>query len=234
LNSPPRSPNSLLAALPVADFELIRPHLRPFELTGQAVLVKGGERIRHVYFPHSGIISLVMRLIEGDTVEAAMIGRDSVYGSSAALDGDIALNEAIVQLQGTASVMDVAPFRSAVEQSVHLRATLVRHERAVLAQALQSAACNASHTVDARLSRWLLRARDLSGDNLPLTQEFLGQMLGVQRTSVSVVANTLQQAGLIRYSRGHIHITNAPGLMESACECYSAVKTHYDRLRNDD
>ena len=101
----------------------------------------------------------------------------------------------------------------------------------MLARAQQSAACNAVHTIEARLSRWLLRARDLSGsDKLVLTQEFLAQMLGVQRSSVSIVANTLQQAGLIRDSRGRIEITNLAGLQEACCECYGTIKAHYDRL----
>jgi CRP-like cAMP-binding protein len=226
-----RSPNYLLASLPPADFELIRPHLRSIEMVHQAVLARAGEPLTHVYFPHTGIISLVVRLFEGAAVEAAMIGRDTVYGAGAALDGNIALNESIIQMAGAASVLDIAQLRTAAMQSEPFRATLVRHEQALLAQALQSTACNASHTVEARLSRWLLRARDLSGDDLALTQEFLAQMLGVQRSSVSVVANTLQRAGLIRYARGHIKITNIEGLSEAACECYGTVKAHYDKLR---
>ena len=157
---------------------------------------------------------MVVRLVEGEFVEAAMVGRDTVYGAGAALDGNVALNEAIVQMAGTASVLDIAQLRAAAMQSEPFRAILVRHEQALLAQALQSAACIASHTLEARLSRWLLRARDLSGDRLALTQEFLAQMLGAQRSSVSVVANTLQRAGLIRYVRGHIEILNLAGLTE--------------------
>jgi CRP-like cAMP-binding protein len=158
-------------------------------------------------------------------------GRDSIFGASAALNGGIALNDAIVQLPGTASTLSVAQIRRAAEDSVPFRTTLIRHEQALLSQALQSAACNASHTVESRLSRWLLRARDLSGsDNLPLTQEFLAQMLAVERSSVSLVAGTLQQAGLIRYSRGHIEIIDVDALSESACECYFSTKAHYDAL----
>ena len=111
--------------------------------------------------------------------------------------------------------------------------TLIRHEQVLFAQAQQSAACNAAHTVEARLARWLLRSRDLTDmDTLPLTQEFLAQMLGVQRSSASLVAHTLQQAGLIQYSRGRIKIANLEGLQDAACECYSTVKAHYDRLLN--
>jgi CRP-like cAMP-binding protein len=200
LDSVPRLSNQLLASLPSAEFVLIRRLLRPLELMHQTVLVRAGEPLAHIYFPHSGIISLVTRLAEGETVEAAMVGRDSVFEASAALDGGIALNEAIVQLPGAASILDVAQLRRAAEQSVSFRTTLIRHEQALLGQALQSAACNAAHNVESRLSRWLLRARDLrGGDMLPLTQEFLAQMLGVQRSRVSLVANTFQRAGLIRY-----------------------------------
>jgi CRP-like cAMP-binding protein len=225
------STNQLLASLPVADFELIRPHLHHTELVHQTVLVRAGQPISQIYFPHSGIISLVVSLAGGETIEAAMVGCDSVFGGAAALDGAIALNDAIVQLPGNASVLDIKHLRRAAEQSLPFRTTLIRHEQALFAQAQQSAACNAAHPVEARLSRWLLRARDLSpGDKLTLTQEFLGQMLGVQRTSVSLVANTLQSAGMIRYRRGQIDIVNLEALMESSCECYGTVKGHYDRL----
>jgi CRP-like cAMP-binding protein len=229
------SPNQLLASLRATDFELLRPHLRTIELAHRVVLIRAGEPLTQVYFPHGGIISLVVSLAGGETIEAAMIGRDSVFGSAAALDGAIALNDAIVQLPGGASILDIAHLRRAAEKSVDFRTTLIRHEQALFAQAQQSAACNATHSVEARLSRWLLRARDLWGsDALPLTQEFLAQMLGVQRSSVSVVANTLQQSGLIRYHRGQIDIVDLQGLMESSCECYATVKAHYDRLLGSD
>jgi CRP-like cAMP-binding protein len=156
-----RSPNQLLASVPVADFELLRSHLQFVELKQKAALVRTGEPLTHIYFPHNGIISLVVRLLNGNTIEAAMIGRDSVFGASAALNGGIALNDAIVQLPGTASTLSVAQIRRAAEDSVPFRTTLIRHEQALLSQALQSAACNASHTVESRLSRWLLRARSL-------------------------------------------------------------------------
>jgi len=167
----------------------------------------------------------------GHIIEAAMVGHDSIVGASSALDGRISLNKGIVQAPGAASVMPVAPFRKAAEKSDTVRAALVRHEQALFVQAQQSAACNASHKVEARMARWLLRARDLSDeDTIPLTQEFFSQMLGVQRTSVSDVAHNLQQLGLIDYSRGRVQITNLQGLRREACECYLTVKSHYDRL----
>jgi CRP-like cAMP-binding protein len=184
-----------------------------------------------VYFPHSGVVSLVVGLGDGQMIEAAMVGRDGIVGGSAALDGKVALNRGIVQIEGAASILDVAILRKIAEQCVHFRTTLIRHEQALFAQAQQSAACNASHTVEARLSRWLLRSRELAGSNtLGLTQEFVAQMLGVRRTSVSLVANALQNAGLIRYSRGRIQITDLEGLRAASCECYGRVKAHYDRL----
>jgi CRP-like cAMP-binding protein len=129
--------------------------------------------------------------------------------------------------------MSVASFRKVIEQSDMLRTTLVRHEQFVFVQAQQSAACNASHKMEARLARWLLRARDLSGDDtMAFTQEFLSQMLGVQRTGVSSIAHSLQKLGLIRHNRGHVQITNLQGLRDEACECYKVVKSHYDRLLN--
>jgi CRP-like cAMP-binding protein len=184
-----------------------------------------------VTFPHSGIISLVLSLANGEKIEVAMIAHDSVFGASVALDGQIALDDAIVQLPGEASTLDAAHLRAAAAQSESFRTTLIRHAEFVFVQAQQSAAYNASHALEARPARWLLRARNLSGsDSLYLTQEFLGQMLGVQRSSVSLVASALNTAGLIHYRRGRIEITNLGGLRNASCECHTAVKAQYDRL----
>ena len=224
-------PNNFLASLPAKDFELLRPHLKPFDMVHEDLLFDTGETLNWAYLPHSGVISLVVGLADGRLIEAAMVGRDSIVGGSAALDGKVALNRGIVQVEGTASILDVDTLRKVADQSAAFRTTLIRHEQALFAQAQQSAACNASHSVEARLSRWLLRTRDLAeSDTLGLTQEFLAQMLGVRRTSVSLVANTLQEAGLIRYSRGRIEVTNLEGLRATSCECYATVKSHSDRL----
>jgi len=224
-------PNRLLASLPAADFELLRPHLKPFEMVRGDLIFDAGDPVNWVHFPHSGVISLVVGLGDGQMIEAAMVGSDSLIGSSAALDGGVALNRAIVQVEGTASILDVKILREVADQSAVFRTMLTRHEQALFAQAQQSAACNASHSVEGRLSRWLLRTRDLAGsDMLGLTQEFLAQMLGVRRTSVSLVTNTLQNAGLIHYSRGRIEITNLEGLRATSCECYATVKSQYTRL----
>src|ERR1700747_1629354 len=159
------SPNHLLASLAPADLELLRPHLKPVELKHEAVLFEAGAKVDRVYFPHSGIISLVVELAGGEAIEAAMIGRDSMLGATSALDGEVSLNKAIIQLPGAGETLNVAFFREVAEQSPALRTILLRHEQVLFAQAQQSAACNASHTVEGRLARWLLRARDLSGSD---------------------------------------------------------------------
>jgi CRP-like cAMP-binding protein len=226
-----RHPNRLLASLSQADFDLLQPHLKPIDLTHGDVLFSAGDTISRVFFPHSGVVSLVVALADGEMIEAAMVGSASIVGASAALDGKVALNTGIVQIAGNASTLDVDTLCRAAEQSTALRTILIRHEQAIFVQAQQSAACNASHTVEARLSRWLLWSRDLSRqETLGLTQEFVAQMLGVRRTSVSLVANTLQTAGLIRYRRGRIEVTNLEGLRETSCECYGRLKEQYDRL----
>lgn len=228
---PSVSSNCLLQALPAAELEALDLHPEPVELVRETVLVEAGHPLTYVYLPHSGVISMLVRLSDGRTVEVAAIGRDSVFGAMSALDGGISLTSAIVVLPGTASVLGVAEVRAAAHRSVTLRTVLARHDQALLAMAQQSAACNASHSVEARLSRWLLRARDLcGGEALPLTQECLAQLIGVQRNAISIVAHALQAAGMISYSRGYIDITNPSGLRETACECYGVVNAHHRRL----
>jgi len=223
--------NLLIASLSDKERAFLGPHLKPIKLEQQKVLYEAGSTVDTVYFPTSAIISLVVALSTGETIEAAMVGRDGVVGGAAALDGKISISRAIVQIEGSGVTCEADALKDLAMQSPALRSLLTRHEQTVYAQAQQSAACNATHSVEARLARWLLRARDLvDGVALPFTQEFLAEMLGVRRTSVSVTAHTLQQAGLIRYSRGNIQITNLEGLQETACECYETVRKHYSML----
>ena len=227
----PHAQNRLLASLPADVFAAIQPHLKLVELTLGDVLAEADGIVRRVYFPHSGIISLVVELRVGEMIETAMVGRNGVLNAASALDGKMSLNKAIVQLAGVASVIDVARFHDIADQFKALRTLLIRHEQVLFAQSQQSAACNASHSVEARMCRWLLFMRDLAGgDELTLTQEFLAQMMGVRRPSVSLVANTLQTAGFIKYRRGHIRILDVAGLQEASCECYGTVKAYYDKL----
>ena len=156
-----------------------------------------------------------------------MIGRNSAVGAAAPLDGSIALIQAIVQVETAETVA----LKRIAKESETFRLALVRNDQAASAQTQQVAACNALHELEERLSRWLLQARDLlRSDTLPLTQEFLSQMLGVQRSSVTLVARKLQEAGLINYRRGRIHILHVEGLQDSCCECYEAVNAHFRRL----
>ena len=227
----PHASNHLLASLGAEELAALLPHLKAVELPQETVFFESGDVVKSVYFPHNALVSLVVDLTAGGMIEAAMVGRDGVAGGSAAFGSRISLNRAVVQVAGSASVLDVDVFCDLVDRNVVFRAKLARHDQFVLAQAQQSAACNAAHPLEARLSRWLLRCRDLLlSDDIPLTHEFLGEMLGVQRTSVTIVANTLQRAGLIRYRRGHIRVLDLESLRDTSCECYQTLKSHSDRV----
>jgi CRP-like cAMP-binding protein len=227
----PNSGNLLLASLSDSDAAALQPHLQSVQLEHEKILFEAGSEATDVFFPTGAIVSLVVSLTSGEIIEAAMVGKDGVVGAFAALGGNIPANRAIVQLAGPALTCKVSELKSAASQSQSIRSALFRHEQAVYAQASQSAACMAAHHVEARLCRWLLRARDLADtDNLQFTQEFLSEMLGVERTSVSLHARTLQQAGMIKYSRGRIQITDVEAMQEVVCECYGTVKSYYQAL----
>jgi CRP-like cAMP-binding protein len=229
-----KSPNRLLASLPADAFSAISPHLKIVELKFGEVVAESGSPIRQVYFPYSGVISLVVELEVGAMIETAMVGRDGVLNAASALDGKVSLNKGIVQSAGSAGTIEVNRFRRLANEFEPFRSLLMRHEQVLFGQSQQSAACNASHSVEARMCRWLLFMRDLAGnDDLMLTQEFLAQMLSVRRPSVSIVASPLQKAGLIKYSRGRMRLLDVKGLQKRACECYGTVKAHYQRLLSD-
>jgi CRP-like cAMP-binding protein len=227
----PAAANSLLALLSPGEAAALKPHLKPMRFDHKRILFEAGDRISAVYFPTTAVISIVVCLTTGEMIEAAMIGRDGVVGASSALDSKISLSQAIVQLAGDGFTCNIDAFKSTVLQSHTLLSKIIRHEQTLYSQAQQSTACMASHDVEARLCRWLLRAKDLSGsDTLMFTQEFLAEMLGVRRTSVTLVAHALQHAGMIKYSRGKIQILNLEGLQDAACECYATIKTQYEQL----
>ena len=169
-----QNPNHLLASLSAVDFEVLRPHLQPVELRHETVLYDVGDDIDRVYFPHAGVVSLVVNLASGETIETGMVGRDSIVGGASALDGKVSLNKAIVQIAGTASALKLDHLRRLADASAAFRTTLIRHEQLILVQAQQSAACNIAHTLETRLARWLSRCRDLTDcDDLALTQNLL-------------------------------------------------------------
>ncbi|GEC58344.1 CRP-like cAMP-binding protein [Bradyrhizobium japonicum] len=226
-----RPPNRLLQALPSTEYAQLHPLLETIDLTRETALADAGAPVQRVYFPHSGVVSMMINLSDGQSVEIATIGRDGVVGASAALHERPLLADAIVVVPGSASMVRAEDFREAADRSADFRTLVALYEQALMAQTQQSVACNVSHPVEARLSRWLLRARDLCGSEaLPLTQEMLAQMIGVRRNAVSIVAHGFQQAGILRYSRGHIEITDIDGLRKAACECYTTVKAHAEQL----
>jgi CRP-like cAMP-binding protein len=223
--------NLLLQALPEAEFEALRPHLEVVNLEKHAILIANGAPATHVYLPHAGAVSVVVGLSDGQMVKIAMIGRDSIVGASAALGDETSMTDAVVALPGTASTIEVGVLRAAADRSSTLRRLLARHQQALHVQTQQSAACNACHSVEARLSRWLLYARDLhDGDRLPLTQEALARAIGVQRNAVSMVAHALREAGIISYSRGKIEIRDMEALRTTSCECYDTVRARQEQL----
>jgi CRP-like cAMP-binding protein len=227
----PQSPNLILAALPQNVFAAMEPHLERVTLPFGEVIAAVGEPIKKVYFPFTGVVSLVVPMSVGDMIETAMVGRDGAANATSALDGQVSFHQGIVQVAGEAATISPNALRTLAHEFQPLQSLLIRHEQVLFAQAQQSAGCNASHTVEARMCRWLLRIRDLTGlDDMKLTQEFLAQMLGVTRSSVSVVAGTLQTAGFVAYRRGHIRLLDIERLEEGACECRATVKGHYQRM----
>jgi CRP-like cAMP-binding protein len=196
-----------------------------------ATLVEAKGKVNKVYFPHSGIISLVVQMINGGNIETAMIGRDGALGAALALDGSISLNRATVQLAGVATVIDHKKVLEFGLSSPALRSIIIQHDQVLFAEAQQSGACNAVHSAEGRMCRWLLRMRDLADtDDLPLTQDFFAHMLGVRRTTVSGIAASLLKSGHISYSRGNVRILSIDGLRAESCECYDVVKTNYAAL----
>ena len=223
--------NRILDALPRNIVAAMDAHFEVVTLPFGTVVAEPGELVDRVYFPHTGVVSLVVEMEVGGMIETAMVGRDGVANGTSALDGKVSLHKGIVQVAGTASVMNPDMLRSMAHEFKPLQSILIRHEQVLLAQAQQSAGCNAHHTVEARMCRWLLRIRELTqSDEMQLTQEFLAQMLGVRRTSVSLVAGTLQKAGFLSYRRGKIKITDIDGVRSGACECFEKVQSHYERL----
>jgi CRP-like cAMP-binding protein len=223
--------NRLLAALTPDDFAHLAPHLAAIELLRGKVLYETGETIHHAYFPHVGMVSLVTVLQDGQIVETATFGREGVLGFSSALVSKQSFGRYIVQLPGSASRIPLVHLRAAFDASTALRTLLLRFTEALLAQTFQTVACNAVHSVEARCCRWILSSRDrMKTDTVPLTHEFLAEMLGVQRSTVSAITRNFQTAGLITQGRGVITIIDRAGLEEAACECYGTIRRSFERL----
>ena len=224
--------NRLLAALPAESYRDLLPFLSYVDLIKGASIYSPGEPASHVYFPHTGIISIVALDIDGRAVEVATVGREGMTGLPYVLGGETMNNEAMVQVAGKGSRIETAAFRHALISIPQLNPLLTRYLLAVFLQIGQNAACNQLHTVRARCARWLLTAHDrVEGDQFELTQQYLSMMLGVTRPSVSGTASVLKKKGLITYVRGIVRIVDRQGLEQAACNCYRVIENEFDRLR---
>ena len=229
-----RRTNRLLSLLSDADYERLRPHLSQVVLDYKKSLYEASLPIEHVYFPIDGVASLVITTSDGHSVEVGTIGNEGIVGLPICLGGDVATSSVYIQVPGTGLQMDARIFRAELDRSPALNLVMLRYAHAFFNQVAQSGACAHLHRLEQRCCRWLLMTRDRmpSGDFL-LTQEFLGMMLGVRRTSVTEVMGYLQKAGLLRYSRGHVTILDHEALRQRACECYEVSKREFDRLLGD-
>jgi len=224
--------NELLGGLPPGDLDRVRALLTSVTMVSGQVLHEPGEVVEHVYFPTRGMVSIIAQEENGPTVEVGLIGREGLVGSWTLLDSQaIAFRKALVQVTGAALRMSLSTFRQAVDQIPSLRTCCLLHVQALSVQISQTAVCNARHTLPERCARWLLLAHDRAdGDEIPLTQEYLSNMLAVRRPGVTVAASILHAAKLIDYSRGRIVIRDRAGLEGAACDCYRVVKVETGRL----
>jgi CRP-like cAMP-binding protein len=223
--------NRLLAALRPELRERLAPHLELVTFKARDVLAPADEPVSHVLFIESGVCSLVASTREGQAVECAAVGREGFVGSPAIVAGQGLPVDTVAQTSGTALRMTAEMFRRELERDEEFRDISRRYVHALLAQALQSAACNRLHSLEERCARWLLTAHDRVGnESLAVTQEALAATLGVRRPSLTLVASVLQRAGLITYRRGEMRILDRRGLETAACECYAVIKGHIDRV----
>jgi CRP-like cAMP-binding protein len=229
-----RPKNGLLAALPANDFRRLQPFLKTVPIHLKQVLHKNGEPLRVVYFLNGGVASITTTLLDGTMVEAATIGDEGMLGIEAFLSADaVATGNTLIQVPDTnAEALSVEDFRREIGEHGALHDLMGRYTQTVIAQMMQSTACNALHQVQQRCARWLLMTHDRTHEqDFHLSHEFLAVMLGVQRPTVSIVAATLQEAGLIRYTHGRVTVRDRKGLEAASCECYPIIRAQFDRLR---
>lgn len=219
--------NAILAALPRAERERLRPHLHPIDLPLGKVLHHEREDMDRVYFLESGMVSLVLTTQNGLTVEVGIIARESVVGLSNALTEIAPLTQALVQIAGAGYWMKAATLKTEFERGGALQGLLMCQLQSLLVQTAQTALCNRLHSVEQRLCRWLLLVRDRIGsDHIELTQEFLSHMLGVRRPGVSLAIGLIRDQGLIETNRGRVSLVDVPGLRRAACECHLTVEEY--------
>ena len=225
-DSQPTIRNELLSALPPEELERLRPHLQRVTWVIEQELHEAGAPMEYVYFPDSGLVSMIADTGDSGFVEVGMTGREGMVGVAALLNPEaIAVHRALVQIGGGALRIRSDALRGVIEQVPALRGRCLRYLQFLMVQTAQAAACNARHELSERLARWLLMVRDRAdGDDVPMTQEFLSYMLGVRRAGVSVIASALQSQGLIQQPRGRMAILDRAGLEKEACSCYRLIE----------
>lgn len=223
--------NALLNALPRAELERLLAGLEPVEMPLGSVLYESGSTLRHAYFPTSAIVSLLYVMEDGASAEVAVVGFEGMVGVALFMGGQTMPNRAIVQSGGQGLRVGRELLLAEFERAGVFQRLLLRYTQTLMTQMVQTAACNRHHTVDQQLCRWLLLSVDrLRGGELVMTQELIANMIGVRREGVTEAAGKLQDAGLIRYRRGHIRVLDRPGLEARVCECYEVVRKEFERL----
>jgi CRP-like cAMP-binding protein len=223
--------NHLLAALPDDEFVRIKPDLEPISLSLGEVLYESGDKLTHIYFPTTAIISLLYIMENGATAEIGIAGNNGLIGIALFMGGETTSSRAIVQSAGDAVRMKGGKLKKSFALGGVFQDVLLRYTQSLMTQISQTAVCNRLHTVEQQLCRWLLINHDqMQTDNLVMTHDLIANMLGVRREGVSIAAGNLQKKGLIKYVRGTITILDRKGLEEAVCECYQVVKDEYDRL----
>jgi CRP-like cAMP-binding protein len=222
--------NSILGALPADQYQRIASSLTLVSLGLGEILFEPGDRVRQIYFPINSLVSMLATMEDGTTVEAGVVGNEGVVGISTILGAETSTVQALVQVAGEALRIPAEKFMAEFRRGARLQSLVLRHTHTLFTLVAQTAACNRVHTVEERLARWLLTTQDrVQSAEFLLTQEFIARMLGVRRSGVTVAAGILQEAGLIRYTRGRINILNREKLEAASCECYRIVKAEYDR-----
>lgn len=226
--------NYLLAAMPDKEFERIAPHLELVSLKRGEVLYEFEDTLQYGYFPTTALTALLCNMEDGSSTEVAVVGNEGVLGVGIFMGGDASLAQAVVQHAGHVYRLKAGLLRAEFDHCGGLQHVLMRYTQTLISQMAQTTGCNRAHSLEQQLCRWLLQNMDrLPTDELRMTQEFIANMLGVRRESVTEAAGKLQDAGMISYCRGHIEILDRPKLEAQACECYDIVKKQYDSLLAD-
>jgi CRP-like cAMP-binding protein len=221
--------NRLLGAMAATSRLRIEPHLESLALNLGDVVCEAGGLLKHAYFPQRNVLSLLTVLEDGSAVETANIGREGAFGLFAAMYSRVSFNRCLVQFEGSMVRCPIELLQSEFRQSEHVRNLFVSYSETLLSQVQQTVACNAMHSTEERICRWLLMMHDRAqGEALPYTHEFLSHMLGANRKSVTLAAQSLQAAGLISYQRGKIWVVNRAGLEQASCECYAIVRERFE------